>query len=224
MYEMFARILTFDNSSAPEDFTIAPAQHVPFTLGQHQYDKEHNCFLNYFDFKGAKDVEKENFQYLSRNLVDTIQQTNNNNYYMQLLISMSFGAGLIFNILSLLSLLFVLCFKKLCFQCPYWFYGFFNILAWLSSSFGLLTFLYQCFANKQHQLDPLSRLPSENELLRLNQELIKLQEFGLSFWFALAATSMAFFSSFVSCIVCCRLPTARHEDKEYKIMQLPTYT
>ena len=51
-----------------------------------------------------------------------------------------------------------------------------------------------------------------------------LQTLGLTFWFAVAATAVAFAGSFVACVVCCRLPTARHEDKEYKIMQLPTYS
>lgn len=224
MYEMFSRMLNLGNSTETDDFTVAPTKHRPLTLGQYHYVKEDNCFMNYFDFKGAKDVEKDNFQFLSGTLIDHIQLTNNNNYYMQLIYSSSFAAALCFHILALMSLLFVICLKKLCFQCPFWFYGFFSILAWLSSLFGLLTFLYQCFSNKQHKLDPMTRLPSENELLRLNQELNGLQEFGVSFWLALAATSMSFFSSFASCIVCCRLPTARHEDKEYKIMQLPTYS
>ncbi len=224
MVEIFSRMLSTDNSTEADDLSISPAKQRPLTFGKYHFDKDHNCFVNYFNFNGAKDVDKDSFQYLSQMLVDSIQLSNNNNYYMQLIYSLSFGAALIFNIMALFSLIFVMCLNKICFQCPFWFYGFFSILAWISSSIGLLTFLYQCFSNKQHQLDPFARLPSENELLRLNQDLLTLQDFGISFWFAVAATSMSFFGSFVSCIVCCRLPSARHEDKEYKIMQLPTYT
>merc|ERR1712127_350898 len=228
MYSFFARILTMENSTdyiqESIDFTKSPAAHKPFTLGNYHYDSDHKCFISYFDFKSAKLVEKNDLKYLSQGLADHLQETNNINFHIQLIYALSFMSALVFSILALFSLLFVLCFKKLCFQCPFWFYGFFNILAWLACFFGLITFLYEFLANKQRTLDPLARLPIDNELIRLNSELGQTQEFGISFWFAVAATSVSFFSSFVSCIICCRLPTARHEDKEYKIMQLPTYT
>lgn len=231
MYSFFARMLAaVDNSTSgrPEaeslDLTRSPAAHEPFALGQYHYNEEHNCFMHYFDFKSARLVQKEHLQYLSQSLADHLQEANNISFHVHLIYALSFAAAFLFFALALFSLLFVVCFKKLCFQCPFWFYGFFNILAWLSASFGLLTFLYEFMASKQRTLDPLARLPIDNELLRLNTELADLQTFGLTFWFAVAATSMAFFSSFVSCIICCRLPTARHEDKEYKIMQLPTYS
>lgn len=223
MYSFFARMLKLENQTEP-DFTKTPASNEKFTLGEYHYDPDHQCFVHYFNFKRAELVEKENLQYLSQVLADHLQEAKNINFHIHLIYSLSFASALVFCIMSLFSLLFVICFKKLCFQCPFWFYGFFNILAWLSSSFGLLTFLYEFMANKQRTLDPLARLPIENELIRLNKELGELQDFGLTFWFAVAATSMSFFSSFVSCIICCRLPTARHEDKEYKIMQLPTYS
>lgn len=230
MYSFFARMLAVaDNSSSAEavqalGLTKSPAAHEPFALGQYHYDEERNCFMHYFDFKSARLVQKEQLQYLSQSLADHLQEANNISFHVHLIYALSFFAALFFFAMALFSLLFVVCFKKLCFQCPFWFYGFFNILAWLASSFGLLTFLYEFMASKQRTLDPLARLPIDNELLRLNTELAELQTFGLTFWFAVAATSTAFFGSFVSCIICCRLPTARHEDKEYKIMQLPTYS
>ncbi len=180
--------------------------------------------MHYFDFKSARLVQKANLQYLSQALADHLQEANNISFHIHLLYTLSFLAALLFFAMALLSLLFVPCCKKLCLQCPFWFYGFFNILAWLSSSFGLLTFLYEFVASRQRSLDPLARLPVDNELLRLNTELADLQTLGLTFWFAVAATAVACAGSFVSCVVCCRLPTARHEDKEYKIMQLPTYS
>lgn len=229
VYSFFARILTIDTNSTHEDeildFTKVPALNEPFTLGTYHYDQAHNCFVTYFDLKSAKLVKKNDLKYLSQGLADHLQETNNINFHIQLIYALSFLSALIFTFLALFSLLFVLCFKKVCFQCPFWFYGFFNILAWLACFFGVITFLYEFLANKQRTLDPLARLPIDNELIRLNSELGKTQDFGISFWFAVAATSVLFFSSFVSCIVCCRLPTsARHEDKEYKIMQLPTYS
>lgn len=224
MYSFFARILTIENTTEEIDFTKTPVAHKPFTLGQYHYDQDHQCFVHYFDFKSAELVQKNQLLYLSQKQADQLQEAKNVDFHIHLIYSLSFMAALCFSIMSLFSLLFVVCFKKLCFQCPYWFYGFFNILAWLSSSFGLLTFLWEFVTKAQRTLDPLPKLPIESELLRLNQELGELQDFGITFWFAVAATSMSFLSSFVSCIICCRLPTARHEDKEYKIMQLPTYS
>lgn len=226
MYAFFSRMLGKSNSTTDTDDSIskAPAVSEPFTFGQYHFNQKHQCFMHYFNFKSAEKVNKDTLQYLSSTLADNLQEAHNIKYHIHLIYTLSFLAALIFSILSLLSLLFVVCFKKVCFQCPYWFYGFFNILAWLSSSFGLITFLYECFSNHQHVLDPLARVPIDNELIRLNVEVAQLQQFGISFWFAVATTSMSFFASFVSCIICCRLPTARHEDKEYKIMQLPTYS
>lgn len=224
MISFFKRMLSEENATIPVDMTRSPAAHEPFTFGKYHFDPKHQCFVHYFDFKSAELVKKENLQYLSQTLADHLQEAKNINFHIHLIYSLSFAAALVFSIMSLFSLVFVVCSKRTCFQCPFWFYGFFNILAWLASSFGLLTFLYEFIASKQRTLDPLSRLPIDNELIRLNTELASLQVFGFSFWFAVAATSMSFFSSFVSCIICCRLPTARHEDKEYKIMQLPTYS
>jgi membrane-associated HD superfamily phosphohydrolase len=196
---------------------------VPFRLGDNYYNSKYNCFTKYFDFKSATQISKDNLKFLSQHQADNLQQFNNLNYHFQLIYSLSFAAALVFSILALLSLVFLICFGKLCYQCPFWFYGFFVILTWLACSCGLMTFLYQFYSNRQRVFDPSTRLPLDNELLRLNPQLANLQLFGISFWFAVAATGTSFIGSFVSCIVCCRLPPTRHEDKEYKIMQLPPY-
>jgi len=158
----------------------ASPQLTPFTFGQFHYDKKQNCFVNYFDFKSAQLIRKENLKYLTQSLADHIQDVNNINYNLQLIYSLAFVSALVFTLLALLSLVCVTCFKKVCFQCPFWFYGFFAILAWLSCFFGLMTFMFQCFSAKHKAIDPLSRMPIENELIRLNPELIGLQELGIS--------------------------------------------
>ena len=211
-------------SAALNASAIVSQRHLPLSFGSSHFDQSRNCFMSYFDFKSAKLIRKESLRFLSQGLADGIQETNNNNYHLQLIYTLAFIAAWLFSILSLLSLLFVACFNRVCFQCPFGFYGFFAILAWLSSAFALMTFLFQRVSASNKTFDPHSRLPIQNELLRQNPELAELQSLGLSFWLALGATASSFFASFISCIVCCRLPSARHEDKEYKIMQLPTYS
>lgn len=215
---------SFSSLNFNETLAIFHEKQRPFTVGRNHFSKKHNCFVNYFDFKSAQLIRKDNLKYLGQKLADQIQETNNINYHLQLICAMSFVAAFFFCLLALLSLVFISCFGKLCFQCPFWFYGFFQILCWLSCICGMMTFLYQWFINQQKSFDPYTRLPIDNELIRLNPDLLQLQDFGVSFWTALAATCVAFLGSFFSCLICCRLPTSRHEDKEYKIMQLPTYS
>lgn len=156
---------------------------APFTFGQYHYDKSKNCFVTYFDFKSAQLIRKENLRYLTQPLADHIQDKNNISYHLQLAYSLAFVSALVFTLLALLSLAGVSCFKKMCYQCPFWFYGFFAILAWLSCLFGLMAFIFQCISAKYKTVDPLSRLPIDNELIRLNPELIGIQEFGISKFF-----------------------------------------
>jgi hypothetical protein len=198
--------------------------HSTFTLGRNHYDRARGCFRDYFNFKSAKLIRKDTLKYLSQQLADNVQETNNLNYHLQLIYTLSFVAALLFCLLALLSIVFVVCFGKLCFQCPFWFFGFFQILAWLTCLSGLMTFLYQFYASKQKALDPLVQLPIHSEIMRLNAQLLDVERLGVSFWLATAATATSFLGSFMSCVICCRLPSSRHEDKEYKIMQLPTYS
>lgn len=209
--------------TSPSNFTFIH-KNFPFQLGQSHYVPQSNCFKSYFDFKSAKLIKKESLKYLSQSLADNIQEANNINYHLQLIYSLAFLSAFGFCLLALMSLLFISCFSKLCLQCPFWFFGFFQMLSCLASTFGIMTYLYQWFSNKHRALDPNIRLPIENEILRLNSELLMLEEFGVAFWVAVGATGASLLSSLLSCIVCCRLPSTRHEDKEYKIMQLPAYT
>ena len=156
------------------------SQFTPLTFGQFHYDKKRNCFVNYFDFKSARTLTKENIKNLPPQLADHIQDKNNLSYNLQVIYSLAFVSALVFTLLSLLSLAGVSCFKKLCFHCPFWFYGFFTLLAWIACFFGLMAFMFQCFSTKFKTIEPYSRLPIDNELIRLNPELIGLQEFGIS--------------------------------------------
>lgn len=192
--------------------------------GTDHYDASNQCFQQYFNFKSARLLQKDTLKYLSQSLADNVQETNNLNYHLQLIYTLAFTSALVFCLLALLSMLFLACFGKLCFQCPFWFFGFFQILAWLTSLCGLMTFLYAFWADKQRSLDPQMMLPIRSELIRLNDGLLQVERLGLSFWLAVGAVASAFLGSFLSCLVCCRLPSSRHEDKEYKIMQLPTYS
>lgn len=218
---LFSTMATFNFN---DTLALIQHKHMPITFGQNHFDKKHNCFVNYFDFKSAQLIRKENLKYLTQKLADQIQETNNINYHLQLICAMSFLSALLFCLLSLISISFTGCFNKMCFQCPFWFYGFFQTVCWLSTLSGVLTFAYQWFINQQKSFDPYTRLPIDNELIRLNPDLLLLQEFGVSFFTALGALGASFLGSFFSCIICCRLPTSRHEDKEYKIMQLPSYS
>ena len=195
-----------------------------FALGHYHFEPKHSCFRSYFDFKSARLVRAESLKYLPQPLADQIQETKNINYHLQLIYALAFVAALVLSLLALVSLLFVACLGKSCMRhCPYWFYGFFIILAWFACSIGCVTFLYQWYSDLHRALDPNTRLPIDNEILRLNSELLVLDQFGVSFWVAVAATGTSFLASLLSCVVCCRLPGSRHDDKEYKIMHVPSY-
>lgn len=199
-------------------------QLATYTLGSNYYDAGAKCYKSYFNYKTAKLIAKDSLKYLNQQLADNIQEMNNINYHLQLIYNLCFGFSLVFALMALVSLMFISCFKKTCFQCPFWFYGFFQIVSWLTSLFGLMTFMYQFYTNKQKYLDPQVQLPIRSEIMRLNPHLNEVEVFGVSFWLAVAATSTSCLASFMSCFICCRLPSSRHGDKEYKIMQIPTYS
>jgi hypothetical protein len=193
----------------------------PFKLGIDAFNRKLNCYQEFFDFKSAKTLDTNELEYLSSILRDNIQGEYNLVYHLHLIYVLSFCAATIFALLSVLTLLFILCLSKLCLQCPFWFYGFFSILTLLSSCAGLAVFLYDFYMNNIYRVqDPLKQLPIKSELYRLNDSLKYLQIFGISFWTAVAAASCSFLSTFLSFIVCCRLPSIRHDSKEYEIIDL----
>lgn len=220
----FARTLFTAPANLSDEWSAPTHSNFPFQLGSPHYDTSNKCFKAYFNFKSASLIRKESLKHLTQQTADNVQETHNIDYHLQLVYTLAFLSALMFCTLGLLSLLCIACFGKLCVQCPFWFYGFFQMLASLSATFGLMTFLYQWFAGKQKALDPTVRLPIEAEFLRLNAELVMLDELGLGFWLAVGATGSSCLAALMSCAVCCRLPSTRHEDKEYKIMQLPPYS
>lgn len=189
-----------------------------FIFGLNQYDYRHKCFRSYFNFKSPRLVEKDNLKYLTQSFTDKLQATNVMNYHLHLIYAMALLFAFVFSVLALVSLLFMVCLQKSCIQCPFWFYGFFEILTWLSCSFGLMTFL----AHKAYANNPIN-FPFEREIFAQNKNFPDFQIVGVTFWIAVAANGLSFLASVISCIFCCRLPSPRHENKEYKIMQLPTY-
>ncbi|CAF0793214.1 unnamed protein product [Brachionus calyciflorus] len=202
----------------------ANSQLATYSLGSNYYNSDNKCYKNYFNYRIAKLIPKDSLKYLSQQLADNIQEMNNINYHLQLIYNLCFGFSLIFAFMALISLGFIMCFRKMCFQCPFWFYGFFQIVSWLTGMIGLMTFLYQFYTNKQKFQDPKVQLPIKSEIMRLNPQLNEIEILGVSFWLAVAATSISCLVSFMSCFICCRLPSSRHGDKEYKIMQFPTYS
>lgn len=203
-----------EKSSATHKF-ITPNT---FIFGQNQYDYRQKCFRSYFNFKAPKLIEKESLKYLTQSFTDKLQATNIMNYHLHLIYAMALLFAFVFSVLALISLLFMVCLQKSCVQCPFWFYGFFEILTWLSCSFGLMTFLGQ----KAYANNPVN-FPFEHEIYTQNKNFPDFQTVGITFWIAVAANGVSLLASMLSCIFCCRLPSTRHENKEYKIMQLPTY-
>lgn len=218
--ETFGSVASINNLTA----RIIQNDHMKFSVGgSDHFDHRQRCFKHFFNFKSARLIPKDSLKYLSQPLADNIQEMNNINYQLQLIYTLAFLFALAFSLMALLSLSFLSCFKKLCFQCPFWFYGFFQILCWLACLVGLMTFFYQYYNGKQRMLDDAVQMPIVSELVRLNKEIMTVEQLGLSFWLAVGATGTSFFASLLSCLICCRLPSSRHEDKEYKIMQLPSY-
>lgn len=219
-----------DSNNKPSSETIDDAKLIDkktslnkiksFKLSTDEYNKKLDCYQEYFDFKSAKTIAEDDLIYV-KNLADSIQSEYNLNYHLHLIYVLSFCSAIIFSLLSILTLLFILCLSKLCLQCPFWFYGFFIVLTFLASSCGLLVYLYDFYINTIYKVqDPLKQLPLISELYRMNDKLKYLQQFGISFWTACAATGCAFLASIISFIVCCRLPSVRHGDKEYDIIDL----
>ena len=198
-----------------------PSSNDAIKLGTDVFNKKLNCYQEFFDLKSAKSLDSNELDYLSNTLKDNIQAEYNIAYHLHLVYILAFCSATIFALLTVITLFFSLCLSKLCLQCPFWFYGFFSILTLLASCTGLGVFLYDFFMNNIYRVqDPLKQLPTKSEIYRLNEQLKYLQTFGVSFWTAVAATCCSLLSSFLSFIVCCRLPSIRHDNKEYEIIDL----
>jgi hypothetical protein len=104
-----------------------------YKVGKNAYDSKRNCYLEYFDFKSAKLIDRYELSFLTQQTADNIQSELNHTYHLRLILVFSIFLALVFAIFASLTLLFILCSGKLCIQCPFWFYGFFSILAFCRS-------------------------------------------------------------------------------------------
>jgi hypothetical protein len=205
------------NDTHEDDIHTNKTTSEPFKLGTDVFNGKLNCYQEFFDFLSAKTVDKT--EILSNSLKDNIQLEYNRVYHLQLIFILTFCCATIFALFAVITLFFALCLSKLCLQCPFWFYGFFSILTLLSSCTGLAIFLYDYYMNSMYKVaDPLKQLPTKSELYRLNEELKYLQTLGISFWTAVSAILCSLLSTLLSFVVCCRLPSIRHDNKEYEII------
>ena len=206
-----------DDDDSSKNVTKAASESLK--LGTDVFNTKLNCYQEFFDFKSAKTVESS--EMLQNGLKDSIQSEYNRVYHLQLIYILAFCSATIFALLTVITLFFSLCLSKLCLQCPFWFYGFFSILTFLASSTGLCVFLYDFYMNSIYKVaDPLKQLPIRSEIYRLNDNLKYLQTFGVSFWTTVSAIGCSLLSTILSFLVCCRLPSLRHDNKEYEIIDL----
>jgi hypothetical protein len=190
-----------------------------YKLGNDKYNEQEECYEVYFNFEESKEIDKDNLRSLTQQIADNIQEEYKLDYYLHIIYVISFILACLFALLAVLTLFFLICLRKLCLQCPYWFFGFFTILTLLSCASGLAAFLYSFYINYHKAQDPLRQLQLESEIYRLNPELKQMQTFCMSFWSACLATLICLLSTILSFIICCRLPTSRHEDKDYHVIQ-----
>jgi hypothetical protein len=203
--------------AAPDDNAYEQKQ---FKVGKNSYDSKRNCYQEYFDFKSAKLIDRYELPYLTQSIADSIQSELNHVYHLRLIIVFSIGLGLLFAILASLTLLFIVCSGKLCIQCPFWFYGFFSILSFLSLSCTVGVYLYETFIRMYQLQDPNKNFSLDSEVYRMNGDLKHMQTYCQAFLCVILALCFSFLSSMMSCIVCSRIPKMRHQDKEYEIMDL----
>lgn len=144
-------------------------------------------------------------------------------FYLQLIIFYGIVAGLIFLLLAVISLFFFGCCRKVCISVPFYFYGFWMLLAWLVIMTSLIVFGFIWLWQKQTILDPQKSLLSDIDIHERNPTLRHIEFFGLSFWLACGAALSTFIGLLFSYCVCCTVGSSRADDKEYEIMHMHNY-
>jgi hypothetical protein len=144
-------------------------------------------------------------------------------YYLKLIVFYGIAGGLIFLLLAVLSLFFSGCCRQRCISIPFYFYGFWMLLAWLVITTALIAFVFIWLWQKQTVLDPEKSLASEIDIHERNPTLRHIEFFGLSFWLACGAALATFIGLLLSYCACCTVGSSRAEDKEYEIMQMHNY-
>ncbi|CAF1239553.1 unnamed protein product [Rotaria sp. Silwood1] len=144
-------------------------------------------------------------------------------YYLQLIVSYGIICGLIFLLLAVISLFFFGCCRHHCISVPFYFYGFWMLLAWLFILIALISFVFIWLWQKQTTLDYEKTLPLDIMIHERNPLLRHIEFFGLSFWLACGSALATFIGLLLSYCVCCTLGSSRADDKEYEIMQMHNY-
>jgi len=144
-------------------------------------------------------------------------------FYLQLIVFYGIVGGLIFLLLAVVSLFFFGCCRRHCISVPFYFYGFWMLLAWLVILTALISFVFIWLWQKQMVLDPEKSLLSDIDIHERNPTLRNIEFFGLSFWLACGAALSTFIGLLLSYCVCCTIGSSRADDKEYEIMQMHNY-
>jgi len=144
-------------------------------------------------------------------------------FYLQLIVFYGIIGGLIFLLLAVISLFFFGCCRRHCISVPFYFYGFWMLLAWLIILTALISFVFIWLWQKQMVLDPEKSLLSDIDIHERNPTLRNIEFFGLSFWLACGAALSTFIGLLLSYCVCCTIGSSRADDKEYEIMQMHNY-
>jgi hypothetical protein len=144
-------------------------------------------------------------------------------YYLQLIVFYGIVGGLIFLLFAIISLFFFGCCRRHCISVPFYFYGFWMLLAWLVILTSLIAFIFIWLWQKQTVLDPDKSLAADIDIHERNPTLRHIEFFGLSFWLACGAALSTFIGLLLSYCVCCTIGSSRADDKEYEIMQMHNY-
>jgi hypothetical protein len=150
-------------------------------------------------------------------------QYHNYMHYFQFTAFYGVAGGIIFLFFAIISLFFVACCRHKCLSIPFYFYGLWILLAWVSICSALLTFVSMWFWKKQNLLDYENNSPLDIMIYQRNPSLQDVEFFGLSFWLACGAALATFIGLLLSCCVCCTIGSSRSENKEYEIMHMQNY-
>ena len=142
---------------------------------------------------------------------------------LKLIVFYGIVSGLIFLLFAVISLFFFGCCRHHCISIPFYFYGFWMLLAWLVISISLLIFVFLWLWQKQIVLDPEKTLLIDVMIHENNPSLRHIEFLGLSFWLACGALLATFIGLLLSYWACCTVGSSRAEDKEYEIMHMQSY-
>ncbi|CAF0949773.1 unnamed protein product [Didymodactylos carnosus] len=185
---------------------------------------DRKCIEKRFTYFGGSPTIDNNIDYNNNNNNNEYQQKRVEyltlTYYLRMGIFFGIIGGLLFTLLSILSLFLLACCRKNCHNVPFILYGIWTFLAFLSIIGSLGIYVYLWLWEKQTVVDIEKNLPFDVMIHENNTTIRNIEFFGLSFWLACGAILSTFLSLLCSYRVCCKLQSSRAEDKEYEIMQM----